>query len=279
MRIVDLSKKTPQQRITVLSYGAMRSGKTRFSASFPRPLFLSDNTETGWTTIENMDPSWFYEPGRYPDCWAIERAEDMSQAITNLGQIVTTQPGKYLTVVVDSLTFYNDLFFSAIDSAARSGGRTPDNRLLYGQLAAHLRDVRIRVHSLPLNVVWLCLEKPPGEDAPFGMPMLSGQSAQKFAAGVDYLLFHRTYQANPKDGPQWEVHTRQWGAYKAGGRDEGLLPDVLPTASYLAMAEALSLPAPPLGPVNGTAASQTTPAPGPAPQRRIISPGQTVRSR
>lgn len=241
MRIVDLDESIAPERITVLSYGAMRSGKSRFSASFPRPLFLADATETGWTTIKNMDPNVFFEPGRKPEVWAIEKAPDMMQAIAQIESDLKVNPQKWFTVVVDSLTFYSDLFFNEIFRSATSGGRLPDLRQLYGQLGNHLRDLRIRLHSLPLNVVWLALEKSPGDENPFGGPMLSGQASQKFSAGVDYIFYHRSFQVNPQIGPQWEVHTRQWGPYKAGGRDEGLLPDPLPECTYRALMDPLGL--------------------------------------
>lgn len=241
MRIVDLDASSAPERITVLSYGAMRSGKSRFSATFPRPLFLADATETGWTTIKNMDPQVWFEPGRRPEVWAIEKAPDMMAAISQIESDLKVNPQKWHTVVVDSLTFYSDLFFNAIFQAAASGGRTPDLRQLYGQLGNHLRDLRIRLHSLPLNVVWLALEKSPGDENPFGGPMLSGQASQKFCAGVDYIFYHRSFQVNPQIGPQWELHTRQWGPYKAGGRDEGLLPDPLPECAYRALMEPLGL--------------------------------------
>jgi len=271
MRVVDLDKGKPP-RTTVLSYGTMRAGKTRWAASFPRPLFLADATESGWTTIEGMQPEDFYELGRKPEVWAIEKAADMMQAVTQIEADLRATAGKWRSVVVDSLTFYSDTFYNALYSGAVAGGRSPDLRQIYGQLANHLRDLRVRLHSLPLNVVWLCLEKSPGEENPFGGPMIPGQSAQKFAAGVDYLLYHRCFQPNPQVGPQWEIRSRQFGAYKAGGRDGGLLPDPLTDCTYKSFAEALGLPAPLQAAGNGQ--QQVV-----VPQRRIVTPGRTLPAR
>jgi hypothetical protein len=94
-------------------------------------------------------------------------------------------------------------------------------------LSSHMREIRIRVHNMNINVVWLCLEKQPTPDEPIGGPMLSGQSAAKFAAGCDYILYHRSFQPNATTPLQWDVRTRRFGQYQAGGRDEGLLPDPL----------------------------------------------------
>lgn len=269
MRIIDLNASERPSRITVLSYGAMRSGKSRFSGTWPRPLFLADATETGWETLRNMDPACFYEPGKKPEVWAIEKSADMMKAVDDIEKGLAVTPGKWLTVVVDSLTFYSDLYFNAVYNAAASGGRLPDLRQIYGQLGNHLRDLRIRVHSLPCNVVWLALEKSPGEENPFGGPMLSGQASQKFAAGVDYILYHRSFQMNAQQGPQWEVRTRQFGQYKAGGRDEGLLPDPLSVCDYRALASALAIPDPITALTQRNRQGQlplaTKPAPAPAP--------------
>jgi hypothetical protein len=227
VKVIDVSTRGATGRVTCLSYGAMRSGKTRFAATFPRPLFLSDATETGWTTIANMNRDSFWEPGHTPKVWSIENAADMMKALADADQIIKTRPGEIQTIVVDSLTFYADLFFSTLDAAARSTGRTPDNRRLYQDLGSHLKELRIRVHMLPVNVVWLALEKSADPENPIGGPMLPGQNAAKFAAGCDYIFYHRSYQIRPIDPVQWEVRTRRFGQYPAGGRDEGRLPDPL----------------------------------------------------
>lgn len=248
MRVIDVSKPGKHQRITALSYGASRSGKTRFAGSWPRPLFLSDATESGWTTLQNMDKSILFEEGRDPKVWAIEKVVDMTKAVKDAEPLI--KRGEVRTIVVDSLTFYSDLVFNYFESA----GGERDPRRLYQKLAAHLKTLREEIHLLGCNVVWLCLAKDPGEEQPVGGPMLSGQNAQKFSAGCDYLLYHRHFQSG--NGPlQWEIRTRKFGSYAAGGRDEGRLPDPLgyitdgadnkdvfiPECTYRTLAEALGI--------------------------------------
>jgi hypothetical protein len=223
MKIIDLNKGIARQ-MKVLSYGSLRSGKTRFAATWPRPLFLADATEMGWTTIANMDRSALYEPDRLPEVWEIEKATDMMQAIKDAEKRIQKKPGDIQTIVVDSLTFYADLYFNTLDALAQGRG---DPRDLYLKLGQHLRDLRIRLHALPVNVVWLCLCKEPNDDNPMGAPMLSGQNSQKFAAGCDYVFYHRSHQEGGDSPVQWEVRTQRFGAYQAGGRDEGRLPSPL----------------------------------------------------
>lgn len=280
MRVVDVSKPAKLQRITALSYGHSRSGKTRYAATWPRPLFLSDATESGWTTIGNMDRSILFEPDRIPIVWAIETAQDMARAVKDAEPLI--KQGAVQTVVVDSLTFYSDLFFNYLETV----GGTKDPRQLYQKLAAHLKTIREMIHLLGCNVVWLCLAKDPGEDQPVGGPMLSGQNAAKFAAGCDYLLYHRSFQAQPTTPLQFEVRTRKYQNYAAGGRDEGRLPDPLgyivegesevfvPDCTYRTLAEALgildplpildggaSIPAASTTPVSSMSSSDSAPVP------------------
>ena len=220
MRTIDVSQATKLSRITALSYGQSRAGKTRFSGSWPRPLFLSDATESGWTTLANMDRSVLFETDRPPVVWAIETAADMKMALRDAEPMI--RKGEILTVAIDSLTFYADLFFNFLDASGRV-----DQRQLYQKLAQHLKDLRIQVHQLGCNVVWLALEKSPGEDSPVGGPMLSGQNAQKFAAGCDYVFYHRSHQPTPISPVSWEIRTKRYQNYAAGGRDEGRLTDPL----------------------------------------------------
>jgi len=253
MKVIDVSKPGKIKRITALSYGMSRAGKTRFAGSWPRPLFLSDATESGWTTLSNMDRNVLFEPERSPVVWSIEKAADMMQAVHEAEPLI--KRGEIHTVVVDSLTFYADLFFNTLDAA---GGNRADGRQLYQKLGQHLKNLREQVHLLGSNVVWLALEKPPGEDTPVGGPMLSGQNAAKFAAGCDYVFYHRSFQApGANTALQFEIRTRKYQNYQAGGRDEGRIPDPLgyvqasaeeggsdffvPDCTYRTLAEALGI--------------------------------------
>lgn len=229
MRDINLSDRSNHRR-TVLAYGDTRSGKTRWAASAPRPLFLSDVTESGWTTIQYMDPTLFYEADRPPIVWGIESMTDMAQAYERVKPLIAR--GDVKTVVIDSLTFYADLFLNGLFNAQ---GAKRDARAAYGDLGLHLRDLRVRWHGLPVNIIWLCLAKHPNDDDKAGGPLIPGQQATKFAAGCDNSLYFRSTAEH--GGVRWEIRTKKFGFYFAGGREEGLLPDPLPEPSFRSFEE------------------------------------------
>jgi hypothetical protein len=242
MREVNLEDPTDTPAGTVPAhsfcvYGPTRSGKTTFAASFPRPIFLSDATEAGWESIRNMDPEAFFEPGRKPRVIALETIGDLVPAMEKVKAAINS--GEARTIVFDSLTFYSDLYLA--DTAARQA--TPDNRALYGMLGTHLRDLRVKVHSVPCNTVWLCLDRVADEHNPVGGPMIPGQQGQKFAAGCNFLLYARRTSVKTAQTTvdTFALHSRPFGMNMAGSR-LGINADNLPnpfSGTYATMMAAL----------------------------------------
>lgn len=225
--------------IAVLSYGAPGTSKTFFAATFPKPLFLSDVTERGWTTIQTMSPKNWYDEKTAPVVWGIERVSDIPDAIGKLENELKATPGKYQTVVVDSATFYTDLF---LNEMIRAQGNKPDTRAVYGALKNHMHNLRVKLQSLPLNVVWLALETKP-EVGETGGPAIAGSAAGAIAAGTDHIFYHR--KRRDKDGTIYEIHTTNYGPYIARSRDGGVLPPVLENYTYKDLAGLLKIGAPP----------------------------------
>jgi hypothetical protein len=208
---------------TFLVYGDSRSGKTTWAATFPRPLFLSDVTEGGWDSIANMDDEQLFEPGVKPIVWGIEQMADMAVARGKAVPLIAS--GRIQTIVVDSLTFYTDLYLNFL-----IGMQTKkDMRAAYGDLGNHLRDLRVQTHALPVNVVWLCLTKHPDDDNPIGGPMIPGQQASKFMAGCHYVFHSRVHQEKRGQEllpPVFEMRTRKYLNYIAGNRLGGRANDL-----------------------------------------------------
>ena len=239
-RKIDMKLRAPR-RITALVYGATRTGKTRFAATWPRPKFLSDATEGGWETIRHMDPSLFYEPDFTPRVEAVDEYGDMYKGIQETAEQCKKKPGEIQTLVIDSLTFYADLYFVSLERAQIQKDGKRDTRAIYGDLRNHLRWLMIETHKLPVNVVWLCLANDPNDDNPLGRPMIPGKSADQAPARCDYLLYTRAYRQSVDADTEWEIRTRPYGRYVAGGRDGGILPDPLPEPTYRALADVIGM--------------------------------------
>jgi hypothetical protein len=200
---------------TFLVYGDSRTGKTTWAASFPRPVFFSDVSEGGWDSIANMDDDQLFEPGVKPLVWGIEQMDDMVTARNKVTPLIAS--GRIKTIVVDSLSFYSDLFLNFLVGAQTK----KDMRSAYGDLGNHLRDLRVKTHQLGVNVVWLCLAKHPGDDVPTGRPLIPGQQGDKFMAGVHYIFHSRIHQdkvGQTLSAPVFEMRTQKWGGYIAGNR-------------------------------------------------------------
>jgi len=288
MREINLDQPADvMPRNTFLVYGDSRSGKTTWAATFPRPLFLSDVTEGGWDSIANMSDEQMFEPGVKPLVWGIEKMADMAEARAKALPLI--QSGRVQTLVIDSLTFYTDLYLNyLIGMQAKK-----DMRAAYGDLGNHLRDLRVQTHALPVNVVWLCLAKHPDDDNPTGRPMIPGQQGDKFMAGCHYIFYARSWQEKRGQEllpPNFEMRTRRYMNYIAGNRLGGRaqdLPDSL-VGGYDALLQHLAFdpddiraslpklatPARPVAPAQTAAAvpAASTVVRNPAPmQRRVVA--------
>lgn len=200
---------------TFVVYGDTRTGKTEFGATFPRPIIIGDSVEGGYKTIKNMDRSKWFEEDVKPEIRVVENMNDLAMLLPQVRQMIAAH--RVYTIVFDAWSFYADFFLTKIKAAKPD----IDNRQAYGALGDHLNKMRVDYHALGVNVVWACLAKHPDEDDKKGRPLIPGKSADKFAAGVDFLLYSRINQLK-KDGKQideYEIRTKQYGPYIVGNRE------------------------------------------------------------
>lgn len=212
---------------TFLIYGDTRSGKSYFAATFPRPYIYADIVESGYKTILSMDRSLWFEPDVRPIVRGIDQMNDIAADSSHLDALIAQK--KVLTIVVDAFSFYVEFFLGHLMRLQTK----PDNRSAYGDLGKHLREFRTIMHSKGVNVVWNCLAKHPDTDDPKGRPLIPGQQADRFSAGVDFLWYADLEQKRV-DGKIVDetrmIRTRQHKAYIAGNRlgtDAQYLPDPL----------------------------------------------------
>lgn len=245
MRVIDIKKDRAavaaggavQQRITMLDYGHTGSGKTEFAATWPRPVFLGENSESGWTTITSMPEEKFFEPGVVPIVWGIEEPKDMIECLTQKLP-AAVKAGQCKTVVIDSLTFYGDLFLAFLEEQAKSNPKE-QGLAVFGKYLKHIRHLMSTMHQLPVNILWLCLAKEPGEGEQQGGIMLTGQSAKIAPARCDYFMYQRAYRETIDSPIKFGLYPRGYGTWPGRARDGGQLPDVITDVTYKGFMAAL----------------------------------------
>ena len=89
-----------------LVFGASRSGKTHFCATFPQVAMLCSRRERGYITIEHMDPKAFYDPKVPPQVYVVDDIQSLMMDL-HKNVIPQIQAGKLKTVCVE-LTFHAD---------------------------------------------------------------------------------------------------------------------------------------------------------------------------
>jgi hypothetical protein len=230
---------------TFLAYGDTKTGKTTWAGTFPRTLFLSDISEGGYESLReenwNDDATPLFEDGVRPIVWGMHKQADMAEAIEKVKPLIAS--GRVRTIVIDSATFYADLYLNFILMSQDK----PDNRQAYGKLGVHLRNIRISLHDLGVNVIWLALAKHPETDEKGavkfkGRPQIPGEQSDKFMAGVQYTLLFRSERPQPTQPPRFEVRSRDYANYIAGcrlGKRTAMLPDPMIGPTYSTMMTAL----------------------------------------
>lgn len=234
IQIISPTELIKPARITCCLYGESRSGKTEFAATWPNPIFISDGTEGGYITIRRMDKSKFFD--QPPKVIEVFTTQDIYAAVTLIEDTAKKTPGKYATVVIDSLSFIQDLVLDELAS-------TRDKWEMYGKLKDIVRRLMIRIHQIgqeakkPMNVVWIALADSGSETKTAG-PLLIGQMRDKVPAACNVLLHQVTRSLKPTEPPVFETRTKAFNGFPAGSRI-GDLPDPLPTSTYKSLVATL----------------------------------------
>lgn len=217
---VQKSREMPIGFLRTMVYGNTRSGKTSFAATATKPVFLSIGIEGGDKTLRLFDV----------DIIEIKSSKDMHEAV----DLISKNPGKWETVVVDSLTFYQDLFLSELTT--RAPGRMLQQRD-WGLLDLEIMKwLMPSLHNLPINVIWICLAQLTKDDNSGslvrGEPMAFGKCAQKLPATTDLILYTDTQTfLDPQTRQmttQFFLRAQPYGVFVAGGRFGPLFEATIP---------------------------------------------------
>jgi len=220
----------PRQPLRMILYGETRAGKTFASASAPRPLFLSAGLEGGDKTLRSFSG--------VKVCPIFSSAE-MLEAIDRIAK----EPSSCDTVVVDSITFYADMYIAELVQKNRGPMRLQD----WGLLENHIGKMLLpRLHKLPQHVIWIALEQTEKDESNGAVgrvgPMIQGKLARKLPAVTDMIARQARMPLKCQDGvvremPVWQVAPQMTpqGPILAGGRFGNVFPEgwIMPTWAAL----------------------------------------------
>lgn len=161
--------------LTCFVYGKSRVGKTTFAATFPKPVFLVAGVEGNEATLSQHEGVIVV---------VIKSVQDMEDALTALQTDARLKQCR--TIVVDSLTFYMDMWIAEVIRKKKSM-EIQDWQKLDLHVMKHLVPT---LHSLNKHVVWIALEQETrkGDMITGGTPMLYGKAPQKVPATTDLIV-------------------------------------------------------------------------------------------
>jgi len=222
------------QHLRGLSYGRTHTGKTRFGATFPKPLFLAAQTEDGIVSLRKLSV----------DVLDIYTPADMSDAVDELEADAVVGKLRWQSLIVDSLSIYSEQWIDAFlkERAAKLKKdsekvknlrmRKPD----WGLLDSHIRSLSVRLHSLPIHVWWMALEKYEKDDEGKILkcgPMLYGQRSEKLIAMVNIMLYHQHQVTGQNQPDVFQCRCKPFSYYDAKDRYDALPNPMAPNFSVM----------------------------------------------
>ncbi len=220
----------PARPLRCFIYGATRTGKTTFAGSWPKPVFLSAGNEGGDTTLRHL-PGVTVIP--------VNSSLEMKEAVAAIEQESRELRYGWKTVVIDSATFYADIYISEL--TAKKGVMTQRD---WGSLDIHLQKWLLpTLHRLPsMHIVWIALEqhvKDGDGNILKTIPMLYGKTAEKLPATTDMILHAEQALVPGAEGKmvtKFLLRTRAWAGAIAGDRFGNAFADgwIEPHFSYIA---------------------------------------------
>ena len=129
---------------SMVIYGRSGSGKTTFSATFPKPMLLLDVNDQGTDSISDVEDV---------DVMQITSWEDLEKAYWYLKE----NPDEYKTVVIDTLSQLQELVINKLISARDGAGALSQRE--WGEVGSKLRIWIIHFRNLPMEVVFVAQER------------------------------------------------------------------------------------------------------------------------
>jgi hypothetical protein len=178
MSIQVLNSKTmPARPLSMFIYGPLRSSKTTSASTFPKPVFIAAGNENGDTSLRGSDV----------DVIVVRSIQDMKDAVAYI-ELNGKKNHGWETIVVDSLTYYSELFVAELSQNGNKALQIRD----WGLLDLHLQKWLLpKLTMLKFHTVWIANEaevKNSDGAVVSYQPMLYGASKTKFPGACDLIV-------------------------------------------------------------------------------------------
>lgn len=196
-------------------YGDTGAGKTSAAATWPAPLFLVPQHENSQATLTGQDVDYVTITGM--NAQAVDGAGGMIQVIREIERSYRKDPEgfPYETIVIESLSHYCDL----VQEELTDGNKQMMDQQKWGKVAAHLRNVQVRLRALEVHAVYTALAKIDVDAAGVaqGGPLIPGQSGQKVPSACDMIAYMECKE-KAQGKSVYRAHFRRRGCYPARTR-------------------------------------------------------------
>lgn len=142
---------TDNMKLKVLVYGGSGTGKTTFSATFPKPFIF--DFDGGLLSVRGRD----IEYETYVDK-SMLRPDAFERFSTKLEELHGMASLPYQTVVLDSITTMQEAVLRSIQSTNRTLGKQTTLQE-WGMLVGKMEDILYRINSLNVNIVAIAHEQ------------------------------------------------------------------------------------------------------------------------
>jgi hypothetical protein len=229
MPIVEWGKPDPAEIPfkTNMIIGGSRAGKTHYCATYPRVAWIGATRERGWTTMQNMRRSDFYEPDRPP---AIFHVASIAELRPYLDQHVLPRiaRGEFRTLVLELSYYSEDVVKSLPVSEGNSWAR-------YATLDEHVQWLDQLFKKMPqVRLVYNALTMDATDKGPAG-PLIAGKAvAKKLPAATEFYAYLRAETTGTGAAVTTErvLHLTPHGPFQVGHRYGDRLPPLIRNPTF-----------------------------------------------
>ena len=217
MRTFTTSEVATGQNYTVLLYGDNRSGKTHFTGTWPRPLYIVPEGSTS-EMLTLRDENYTVVPFRD----MVEFRDSCTEVAEKVKANKPIEGYVPRTVVIDNLTTAQMLFAEEIKS------RRQINKLEWGdwdQVKSNLSYTLVKFLAANVHLIWIChcrtitIADPdnPKQQIVEAKLTINGQARDFIPNHADMLLYAEQVDMGAR-GAEYRIHGRKKGIFPAGVR-------------------------------------------------------------